>query len=180
MEVKPGIQFDDTHIAFSYKSDRELKKANFIFSLVNHPFISGIATGLAKLGLALHLPIKGLIRSTVFEHFCGGETIDQSDNTIQTLFQYKVGTILDYSAEGEQNETGFDRAKEEVLKTLDKAKGNPAIPFCVFKSTGLVNADVLEKVQAKETLTAEEAEAFEHFKQRVEAIWKRKQNVLRK
>lgn len=173
MEVKPGIRFDDTHVAFSYKSDRALRKANFIFSLVNHPFISSIATGLAKLALTLHLPVKGLIRVTVFEHFCGGETIDQSNNTIQTLFQFKVGTILDYSAEGEHNESGFDKSREEILKTLDKAKGNPAIPFCVFKATGLVNAEVLEKVQAKETLTAEEAEAFDHFQQRVEAICKR-------
>jgi proline dehydrogenase len=173
MEVKPGIHFDDTHIAFSYKSDRELRKANFIFSLVNNPVVSSIATGLAKLGLALHLPVKGLIRSTVFEHFCGGETIEQSDHTIQTLFQYKVGTILDYSAEGEHTESGFDRAKEEVLKTLDKAKGNSAIPFCVFKATGIVNAEVLEKVQANETLSADEALAFEHFQQRVEAICKK-------
>jgi proline dehydrogenase len=173
MEVQPGIQFDDTQVAFSYKSDRALRKANFVFSLVNNPFISSLATGLAKVGLALRLPVKGLIRATVFEHFCGGETIDQSDQTIQTLYRYKVGTILDYSAEGEHTESGFDRATEEVLKTIDKATGNPAIPFCVFKATGLVNAEVLEKVQAKQTLTPEEAEAFEHFQQRVESICKK-------
>lgn len=94
MEIEPKIHFDDTEVAFSYKSDRELKKANFIFSLVNNPFVSSIATGLAKVGLALKLPVKGLIRSTVFEHFCGGETIDQSNSTIQTLFKFNVGTIF--------------------------------------------------------------------------------------
>ena len=170
MEIEPKIHFDDTEVAFSYKSDRELKKANFIFSLVNNPFVSSIATGLAKVGLALKLPVKGLIRSTVFEHFCGGETIDQSNSTIQTLFKFNVGTILDYSAEGEHNEAGFDKTKDEILKTFDKAKDNPAIPFCVFKSTGLVNADVLEKVQSKQNLSEEEATAFEHFKQRVDVI----------
>lgn len=170
MEIEPKIHFDDTEVAFSYKSNRELRKANFIFSLVNNPFVSSIATGLAKVGLALKLPVKGLIRSTVFEHFCGGETIDQSDSTIQTLFKFNVGTILDYSAEGEHNETGFDKTKDEILKTFDKAKDNPAIPFCVFKSTGLVNADLLEKVQSKQNLSEEEAEAFEHFKKRVDAI----------
>lgn len=169
-EVESKIHFDDTEVAFSYKSDRELRRANFIFSLVNHPFISSIATSLAKAGLALRLPIKGMIRSTVFGHFCGGETIDQSDRTIQTLFKFQVGTILDFSAEGEHNEAGFDKAKEEILKTLEKAKNNPAIPFCVFKSTGLVNAVVLEKVQAKQSLSKEETEAFEHFQQRVDAI----------
>ena len=149
MEVQPKVHFDDTEVAFSYKSDGELKKADFIFSLVNHPFISSIATGLAKAGLALHLPVKGLIKSTVFSHFCGGETIDQSERTIQTLNRFHVGTILDYSAEGAKNEEGFDKATEEILKTLDKAKGNRAIPFTVFKSTGLVHIDLLEKVPSR-------------------------------
>lgn len=170
MEVQPKVHFDDTEVAFSYKSDGELKKADFIFSLVNHPFISSIATGLAKAGLALHLPVKGLIKSTVFSHFCGGETIDQSERTIQTLNRFHVGTILDYSAEGAKNEEGFDKATEEILKTLDKAKGNRAIPFTVFKSTGLVHIDLLEKVQAKASLSDQEQEAFLHFQQRVEKI----------
>lgn len=170
MEIQPNVHFDDTEVAFSYKSDRELRKANFIFSIVNHPSISNIATGLAKVGLALHLPVKGLIKSTVFEHFCGGETIEQSEHTIKTLSRFHVGTILDFSAEGAHTEEGFDRTTEEILKTIEKAKGNPDIPFTVFKSTGLVSIDLLAKVQAKETLTTEEQEAFQHFHDRVEKI----------
>jgi proline dehydrogenase len=168
-----NIHFDDTEVAFSYKSDKELRKANFIFSLVNNPVMSGIATGLAKLGLTLHLPVKGLIKATVFEHFCGGETIDQSEQTIRTLGRFHVGTILDFSAEGAKSEEGFDKTTEEILKTLDKAKGNPDIPFTVFKSTGLVSMDLLTKVQAKEELTEEEKIAFQHFHDRVEKICSR-------
>jgi proline dehydrogenase len=167
------IHFDDTEVAFSYKSDKELRKANFIFSLVNNPGMSKVATGLAKLGLSLHLPVKGLIKATVFEHFCGGETIDQSEKTIKTLSRFHVGTILDFSAEGAHTEEGFDRTTEEILKTLDKAKGNPDIPFTVFKSTGLVSMDLLTKVQAKELLTETEKEAFQHFHDRVEKICQR-------
>ncbi len=152
MHIQPNVHFDDTEVAFSYKSDKELKKANFIFSIVNHPAISSVATGLAKAGLALHLPVKGLIKATVFEHFCGGETIDQSERTIQTLSRFHVGTILDFSAEGAHTEEGFDRTTEEILKTLDKAKGNPSIPFTVFKSTGSGYIDLLTKVQSKESL----------------------------
>jgi len=170
MEIQPNVHFDDTEVAFSYKSNRELRKANFIFSIVNHPSISNIATGLAKVGLALHLPVKGLIKSTVFEHFCGGETIEQSEHTIKTLSRFHVGTILDFSAEGAHTEEGFDRTTEEILKTIEKAKGNPDIPFTVFKSTGLVSMDLLAKVQAKEALTTEEQEAFQHFHDRVEKI----------
>jgi proline dehydrogenase len=173
MQIQSNVHFDDTQVAFSYKSDKELKKANFIFSVVNNPTISNIATSLAKAGLALHLPVKGLIKFTVFEHFCGGEDIAQSERTIQTLSKFHVGTILDFSAEGAHTEEGFDRTKEEILKTLDKAKGNPAIPFTVFKSTGLVSIDLLTKVQSKEPLTAEEQEAFQHFHERVEKICKK-------
>src|SRR6187455_3251220 len=170
MQIEPNVHFDDTEVAFSYKNDKELRKANFIFSIVNHPSISAIATGLAKVGLALHLPVKGLIKYTVFEHFCGGETIEQSVRTIKILSRFHVGTILDFSAEGAHTEEGFDRTTEEILKTIEKAKGNPDIPFTVFKSTGLVSIDLLTKVQAKEPLTTEEQEAFLHFHDRVEKI----------
>jgi proline dehydrogenase len=170
MEIQPNIHFDNTEVAFSYKSDKQLRKANFIFSIVNNPFVSSIATTAAKAGLALHLPIKGIIRSTVFAHFCGGETIEKSESTISALNKHNVKTILDFSAEGAKTEDGFDKTTAEILKTLDKAKGNPAIPFTVFKSTGLVSIDLLAKVQSKESLTKEEQEEFQHFHDRVEKI----------
>lgn len=170
MESDPKISFDDTAIAFSYKSDRELKKAHFIFSLVNNPWVSSAATRLAKLSLNLHLPVKGLIRATVFEHFCGGETIDQSEHTIQTLHKFKIGTILDYSVEGEESEAAFDETASKILSTIDKAKNNPAIPFSVFKVTGIASFDLLEKVHANENLSDTEQIAWEHVQQRVERI----------
>jgi proline dehydrogenase len=173
MDIEPKVRFDDTSVAFSYKSDRDLKKANFIFSLINHPFISNMATGAVKLGLALHLPIKGLIRSTVFDHFCGGENIVQSEKTIQNLSRFHVGTILDYSVEGAETEESFDSTMKEILNTFEKAKGNPAIPFCVFKVTGLGAMSLLEKVQSKEKLSQVEVEAFDRVKSRVNQICKK-------
>ncbi len=170
MEVEPPVHFDDTAVAFSYKSDSSLKKANFIFTVVNHPSISSIATAAVKLGLALGLPIKGLIKSTVFYHFCGGETIEKSEETIQRLAQFKVGTILDYSVEGAETEEGFDQTTLEILKTLDKAKDNPAVPFCVFKVTGMAEFSLLEKIQTKEPLSETEMEAFERVRNRVNRI----------
>lgn len=170
MEADPAIHFDDTAVAFSYKSDSQLKKAHLIFSLVNHPMISAIATGLAKVSLNLRLPVKGLIRATVFEHFCGGETIGQSDKTIQNLFRFKIGTILDYSVEGEETEEAFDQTAKEIISTIQKAKNNPAIPFSVFKTTGLASFDLLEKIQAKVNLTDAEKLAWSHIQQRVDQI----------
>ncbi len=170
MEVEPPVHFDDTAVAFSYKSDSSLKKANFIFTVVNHPSISSIATAAVKVGLALGLPIKGLIKSTVFYHFCGGETIEKSEETIQRLAQFKVGTILDYSVEGAETEEGFDQTTLEILKTLDKAKDNPAVPFCVFKVTGMAEFSLLEKIQTKEPLSETEMEAFERVRNRINSL----------
>ena len=71
--MSPSVNFDDTANAFRYKSDRQLRKANLIFTIVNHPAISRLATEAVRLAMAWRLPVKGLIRSTVFEHFCGGK-----------------------------------------------------------------------------------------------------------
>jgi proline dehydrogenase len=173
MESRPKITFDDTSIAFSYKSNAELRKANFIFSLVNHPWISSMATGFTKLALNLHLPIEGIIRKTAFDHFCGGVSINDSEHVIEKLGSFGVGTILDYSVEGEESEDGFDKTLAELLKTLDKAKTSKNIPFSVFKVTGLASSALLEKVQRNEKLTTEEFSAFEKVKQRVDTICKR-------
>src|SRR6186713_1366138 len=97
MEAKPQISFDNTAVAFSYKTKGDLRKAHFIFSMVNHPWISSLATGAVKLGLKLRLPIEGIIKKTVFYHFCGGESIVKSEGAIQKLGGHGVKTILDYS-----------------------------------------------------------------------------------
>lgn len=172
MQVESKVQFDDTAIAFSYKTDGELRKANFIFSLVNNPMISSIATGAVKLGLFLHLPIKGLIKRTVFSHFCGGETIDQCDEIVEKLGKYNVGAILDYSVEGARSEAGFDKTMEETIQTIEAFKKNKSIPFCVFKVTGIADTDLLAKVQSGVKLTPEEESAFTRVRNRVDTICK--------
>ncbi|MBX7125056.1 MAG: proline dehydrogenase family protein [Cyclobacteriaceae bacterium] len=167
MEVVPEVHFDDTAVAFSYKSDKELRKANFIFTLVNNPFFSKMATGAVRLGLRLHLPVKSLIRYTVFDHFCGGETIDQSERTIGQIGKFNVKTILDYSVEGAKTEEGFDATAEEILRTFDEARKSPHVPFCVFKTTGMADADLLAKVQSGVKLTPEEEISFSRVRERV-------------
>lgn len=173
MEASPKVSFEDTSVAFSYKSNAALKKAHFIFSLVNHPWISSLATGAVKLALKLRLPIEGIIRKTAFEHFCGGESIEKSQPAINLLARYHVGTILDYSVEGEKSEAGFDQTTEETIRTMEKAKGSNSMPFSVFKVTGVAAFDLLEKVQKNEALTNEEKQAFDRVRQRVDKICSR-------
>jgi proline dehydrogenase len=170
METEPLVRFDDTEVAFSYKSDRELRKANFIFTIVNNPFMSSLATGAVKAGMAMGLPIQGIVRSTVFEHFCGGETIVKTEKTVQHLGEYNVKTILDYSVEGADDEAGFEATAQEILKTFDEAQQSKHIPFCVFKMTGMASSALLEKVAEGAALAPAEQTAFEHIKDRVNRI----------
>ncbi|HEX5171774.1 MAG TPA: proline dehydrogenase family protein [Cyclobacteriaceae bacterium] len=167
------ISFDDTGVAFSYKSDWELKKAHFIFSVVNHPWIAAVSKGLVKVALGLGLPITGLIRNTIFQHFCGGESIESAESTIFHLGSYGVSTILDYSVEGEKTEEGFDLTTREVLRTIEKARNREQIPFCVFKVSGVADVNLLEKVQSGKEISDEEIQALERVRQRFDKICSR-------
>ncbi len=173
MEASPNISFDDTAVAFTYKSDAALRKANFIFTLVNHPWMSNIATGAVKFALKTGLPVEGLIRSTAFSHFCGGETIEKSEPAIDKLWEYGVSTILDYSAEGESTEQGFDRTLAETLRTIEKARNSPQIPFAVFKPSGLGSVEILEKIQSKAPLSAAEQKSFQRMRERFHTVCER-------
>ncbi len=170
MERTSKISFEDTAIAFEYKSDKALRKANLIFSLVNHPWISSLATGAVKTGLNLGLPIERLIKKTVFDHFCGGESISESEPAIRALSRYGVGTILDYSVEGEKSEEGFDKTTDEIIRTIEKAKDSKSIPFSVFKVTGIASTELLEKLHRRDALSIDEVDAYDRIRKRVNAI----------
>lgn len=173
MEVAPRISFDDTSIAFSSKSDSELRRTAFMFQSMNNPLLVKVGTNLINAAFKLHLPIKGIVRKTLYKQFCGGVNIKDCQATIKTLDEYGIGTILDYSVEGEKTEKGFEATFKELLRTVDFAKGNPAIPFCVFKVTGVGKFAILQKVQEGATLSKEEEAAYKRIEERVDAICKR-------
>jgi proline dehydrogenase len=159
------LSFEDTQIAFASKTDFKLMKSYWIFAIMNQNWLVKLGTFFIKLFLFLHFPIKKLIKTTVFEQFCGGESIEDCDLTIQSLGKVHIGTILDYSVEGEENEKSFLKTKAEILKTIEKAKIDTQIPFAVFKLTGLFQTELLEKHQAGQVFDEEEAESFAHSKQ---------------
>lgn len=161
-----GDSFENTEMAFVAKSDWQLKKAYWLFRVVNNNLMAKISTRAANISLQLHLPVKGMIKKTVFEHFCGGESIEESKGTVSILSKYKVGAILDYSVEGKNNENAFDATLIETLKTIENAKGNDKIPYCVFKPTGMGSADLMEKVQLGIDLSEEEKLSFEKIRNR--------------
>lgn len=169
--AKQHVSFDDTQTAFATRSDYELKKMNLLFWTMNNPLLVSTGTPLLQLAFKIKMPfVKPIVKNTLFEHFCGGETIEDSEKTVQQLAQAGIGTILDYSVEGEKSVEGFETTKDEIIRTIVRAKGAVTIPFCVFKVTGIGHSTILEKVQAKETLNAEEQAGWERVQQRMNEI----------
>jgi proline dehydrogenase len=166
----PTVLFEDTAIAFATKSDTQLRKTYWLFAAMNKSGLVNVGTFFIKLSLKLRLPVKNIIKATIFEQFCGGETISDCTTTIQSLARAGVGTILDYSVEGEDNEASFEATTAEILRTIAYAAEAPNVPFTVFKVTGVASTELLEKVQQGTSLTPEEQAAFDRAKARVNTL----------
>ncbi|MDH3709301.1 MAG: proline dehydrogenase family protein [Cyclobacteriaceae bacterium] len=172
MESKAPISFEDTSIAFSSKTDAALRKSLWLFGIMNHPWLVNLITNSVTIALKLGLPVKTLIRITVYELFCGGETIEECRETSLMLRKYGVGSILDYSVEGTELESDFDRHTKETLNTIRKAGTEPKNPFCVFKVSGIASNVLLEKLQQGIALTDEQQQAWDRVKNRMDRICK--------
>lgn len=167
----PPISFEDTAVAFASRSNNELRKMYALFAAMNNVTLVKTGGGLMKMALKWHLPgTKFLIKKSIFEHFCGGETIRECLPVIEELGRYNIGTILDYSVEGAGNDQSFDATTTEILATLDLAHRSQHIPFSVFKVTGVGEAAILEKVQAGQKLNTTEQASFDKTVLRVNAI----------
>ncbi len=152
--------FDNTQVAFSLKSDTELERAYFLFKLIASQPLVKIGTAVTNFALKAHLPVEGLIRSTVFDHFCGGVNEVDCLKVVDKMYTKGVSSVLDYSVEGKEEETQFDAALEMTLKTIEFAREREAIPFAVFKPTGFGRLDLYEKVGEKAVLTVAEQEEW--------------------
>lgn len=142
----PDISFDNTEFAFEYKSDSELKKAHFLFTMMGKPWLVKIGTRLAPWAIKVGLPVKGMIRNTIFSQFCGGESLEKTAPVAQMLAKYNVKIILDYGVEGKEGEANFDQAGDVFIKVIDYAATQPNIPFMSVKVTGFARHALLEKI----------------------------------
>lgn len=166
------FSFTNTQIAFQDKSISDLKKAKLLFSTFNYKWLLKVGPSLARFGLNSGLPVKSLIKDTIFSQFCGGESIEDCAETIERLNKAQIGTILDYSVEGQENEKTFESTKNEIIRTIEKAhEMHDSIPFSVFKVTGIAPFHILAKAaKGAEHLTGADKESFERLKSRFQAI----------
>ena len=165
------VSFEDTRVAFASKTDAQLRKVYALFAAMNNGSLVKTGSSLMKAALKWNLPgTQFLVKHSIFEQFCGGETIKECRPVTAELGKYNIGTILDYSVEGEGNDRSYDRTRDEILATIDEAHRSAHIPFSVFKVTGVANVAILEKIQAGQLLTADEEAAHTRAVARVEAL----------
>ena len=165
-----AVDFNNTKIAFHLKSDSELERAYFLFKMISIEPLVRIGTAATNFALRAHLPVEGLIRSTVFDHFCGGVNEEDCVPTIDKMYASKVYSVLDYSVEGKGVESQFDSALETILKLIEFSKDKEALPIAVFKPSAFGSFDLYQKISEKKTLTASENEQWERIKNRFEKV----------
>ncbi|MEZ4789931.1 MAG: proline dehydrogenase family protein [Flavobacteriales bacterium] len=151
-------------------SDRDLWQAQWLFRIIGNPALTAIGSNLSKAALWLHLPVKGLIKATIFKQFCGGETIAESLKTAERLARSGVGTILDHSVEGQEDDDALDHTTDEILRTIDAARQRTDIPFCVFKPSGISPVQLLTDVSDGKKLDTEDQRVWQLVLGRLERI----------
>jgi proline dehydrogenase len=164
--------FDNTQTAFDLKSDSELERAYFLFKMISKEPLVRIGTAATKFALHLNLPVEGLIRSTVFDHFCGGISETDCISVVDSLFTAGVYSVLDYSVEGKEEEAQFDATAQKVQELTKFAEHNVAMPFSVFKPTGFGRFDIWRKITEKEILNIKEEGEWERIRERYETVCK--------
>ena len=170
-EDAPAIDFSNTAHAFVDKSDRELKKAAWLFRLMNNPLLVNLGGKFALLAVKLRLPFfEAIVRSTIFEQFCGGTTLLDSQESIDRLHKHGVHSVLDYGAEGKESEADFNFTMNENIRAIEFASQHPGISTISTKVTGLARFDLLAKVSSGETLTQQEKDEFQNVLKRVDSI----------
>ncbi len=153
--------FEDTATAFALKSDSELERAYFLFKLIANEPLVRIGTAVTNFAIKAHLPVEGLIRATVFDHFCGGVSEADCMPVIDKMWASGVYSVLDYSVEGKESEDPLDKALAKTLEIMDFVKEKKAIPFAVFKPTGYGRLALYQKIGEGKTLTQQETEEWE-------------------
>ena len=143
-----NISFDNTEIAFAYKSDRDLKHSHWLYSVMGKPWLVKLGTQLAPWSIRIGLPVKGLIRKTISKQFIGGESLEQTIPVAKILSRYNVDVILDYAVEGKEGEDNYEHACNEFIRVINFAATQPNTPFMSVKVTGMARFSLLEKIHS--------------------------------
>jgi len=164
--------FNNTEVAFEVKSDSEVNRAFYLFEMIKRESLVKVGTAMTRFALKTHLPVEGLIRATVFDHFCGGVNEEDCMSVIDKMYTKKVHSVLDYSSEGKDDEEQFDLTMEKTLKNISFGKELDSVPFAVFKPTGFGRLEIYRKLTEGEKFDAHEEVEWKRIKERYNIVSK--------
>lgn len=168
------LDFNNTEIAFSAKSEGELKNAYLLFNTIKYPGLVKFAKLGTMIALKIHFPLAWAVKPTLYKQFVGGETLQDCEKAINHLKEFNVMSTLDFSAEGEQTPEGIQATFEETIRSIDYAKENKNLAYAVFKPSTITTDELLAKASERHSeLTIEEVKAFREFKERFMALCQR-------
>ena len=165
-----SVHFDDTLVAFAGKDDSELQKAAWLFRIMSNSTIVDIGSHITNLALQVGLPVDSILKATIYEHFCGGESLEESEPMVAALAAQGVSTILDYGVEAKESQAEFDANLVEQLRCIRFADSNPSVPYVSCKVTGYAPFALLEKMNAGAALNDEEQAAVARMNDRLSQI----------
>ncbi|MGB3236620.1 MAG: proline dehydrogenase family protein, partial [Ferruginibacter sp.] len=181
------LSFDNTELAYAYKTNAELKKAKFLFWAMNSPLLLKIGLAITPPAIKWNCPfVKPLLRKTIFSQFVGGENLQQTASVAKKLGNYNVKVILDYGVEGGINgEEGFDHATEVFIDVINYAATQINVPFMSIKVTGIARGALLEKLDtsmkgSEGTLMNRYSKAVDALSQNEKEEWQKVVNRLAK
>ena len=168
------LDFNNTEIAFSAKSEGELKNAYLLFNTIKYPGLVKFAKWATLIALKIHFPLAWAVKPTLYKRFVGGETLQDCEKAINHLKEFNVMSTLDFSAEGEQTPEGIQATFDETIRSIDYAKENKNLAYAVFKPSTITTDELLAKASERHSeLTIEEVKAFREFKERFMALCQR-------
>jgi proline dehydrogenase len=167
------VNFEDTKVAYQSKSNADLERARLLYRLLQNPVISGPSQALMRLSVKWGLPVKPLIKATLYRQFIGGESRGECTSLARALAQYNVQTVLDYAAEGEESEDAFQQNLEEFKNNIDLAAEEPSIPISVFKPSAIARNKELTTLSTKpkDQWTEEEEASYQKIWGRFNSIF---------
>lgn len=168
------LDFNNTEIAFSSKSQGELRNAYLLFNTIKYPALVKCAKLGTHLALKIHFPLAWAVKPTLYKQFVGGETLQDCAKAIDHLKKFNVKSTLDFSAEGEQTPAGIQATFAETLRSVDYAKENKNLAYAVFKPSTITTDELLAKASEKrEELTIGEVKQYREFRERFMTLCQR-------
>ena len=162
------MKFDNTQKAYQLKTNRDLKKAYYLFLLFSSEKLVSIGSSITRLILRMKLPVSYIFKITFFSQFCAGLNKKESLKAVDSLKSYKILSYLHYAVEAVKTEKGMDISKNNTLETLSFSKENKALPFSVFKATSLGPINLFKKKSSGIALTDSEKNEWKRIELRID------------